>query len=81
MLIRTTRLKKKKKKRTTRLDGGWRIWFQGGVFIWLLAGCLSSLLHGHLFWSCLNILTTWQLISPRLSKRKSKEEAAKILMS
>lgn len=47
----------------------------------LLAGCLSSLLHGRLFWSYLNILTTWQLISPRMRKRKSKEEAAEILMS
>ena len=65
--------------RTTRLDEGWRIWFQDGSFI--VAGCLSSLLHGRLFWSYLNILTTWQLISPRMRKRKSKEEAAEILMS
>ena len=35
--------------RTTGLDEGWRIWFQDGVFIWLLAECLSSLLHGRLF--------------------------------
>lgn len=67
--------------RTTGLDEGWRIWFQDDVFIWLLAECLSSLLRGRLLWSCLNILTTWDLISPRLSKRKSKEEDAKILMS
>lgn len=64
--------------RTTRLDEGWRIWFQDGSFI--LAGCLSSLLHG-LFGATWNILTTWQLISPRMRKRKSKEEAAEILMS